>query len=100
MTSLDSNLGGRYAFLPGATFLLLLMLAVQSYKSPAASCLIMLVLSCGLANGLLAYGTFHSLRGPSWSSEVQLWQADHSHVLLVWPGWWVNNAGGITYSGR
>ncbi len=96
LTAMESTPLGRYAFLPGAIFLLLLVLAAESCKTPAVSFAILMILSLGLANGVLAHIAANTQQGPSWSTEVSLWRADHSHSIRVWPEWWVQKGGAIT----
>jgi len=82
---------GRYAFLPGFCFLVLLMANFTQAKSQITAYVCMAVLSFGLANGMTAYWEprfDEPSAGPSWSREVQLWRADHRHILRVWPSWW------------
>jgi hypothetical protein len=79
---------GRYAFLPGFTFLLLLLINVESSKSRIVPYVSMFVLSYGLACGMANYRLRQVQDGPSWSKEVQVWHTDHTHPLHVWPPGW------------
>jgi hypothetical protein len=99
VASLGATPVGRYAFLPGLTFLLILLINVESPKSAARRYVSMFVLSYGLAAGMLAYRAFRFQDGPSWSREVQLWHADHTHRLRVWPTGW-NSDASISYTAR
>jgi hypothetical protein len=77
---------GRYAFLPGLAFLLLLLLKSERGHAPAVRYLCMAVLAFGLANGILNYRR-PLFSGPPWSGEVQAWRANHAYELRIWPSW-------------
>jgi hypothetical protein len=81
---------GRYAFLPGACFLLLLLVNVELSKSRVISIICMIVLSYSLATGVVHYPrlALTAPGEPSWSSEVAMWRRDPSHSLRIWPSWW------------
>jgi hypothetical protein len=95
VASLHSVPTSRYAFLPGLTFLLLLLINIESPNPPAVRYACMLVLSYGLAVGITFYQDRVYEYGPSWSKEVELWSKDHAHPLQVWP---FGFAAGFTYS--
>jgi len=96
-TSIFSLPFGRYAFLPGVTFLLLLLIQTGSVRKSVVPYVSMLILSYGLATGIINYKSRRSQVGPPWSTEVQSWRANHSHLLRVWPTGW-KPYGGIAYN--
>ena len=80
---------GRYAFMPGVLFLLLVMANIEAPKSQVRRFVCMATLAWGLAAGMATY-TVPSLQvGPSWKGEVKKWQADPSYSLRVWPWYFV-----------
>jgi hypothetical protein len=82
----------RYAVIPGFCILLLLLINIAcSSERRMLTYLCMIVLSYGLANGIVDY--WHPVwngpsGGPPWSSEVRMWRADHKYGLRTWPSWW------------
>ncbi len=96
VASLYSIPTGRYAFLPGVSFLLLLLINAESPNSPIRRYACMSVLSYGLAAGMVDYEIPRVQEGPSWAKEVQKWQADPSYSLRVWPSYFYSR-GTITY---
>jgi hypothetical protein len=87
---------GRYAFLPGLAFLILLLINCERAKSVATRYISAVILSYGLATGIVNYWSPESQYGPPWSREVQIWNANHSYRLNDWPPGW----GGIVYPGH
>lgn len=86
----------RYAFLPGLAFLILLLINSEQAKSVATRYISAVILSYGLATGIVNYWSPETQYGPPWSREVQIWKADHSYRLNDWPPGW----GGIVYPGH
>ena len=85
LTALYAVPTNRYAFLPGFTFLLLLLLKAEDGQSRAARYGSMAVLAYGLAAGMVMYQTPKFQEGPSWQKEVNLWRENPAHPLRVWP---------------
>lgn len=79
---------GRYAFLPGLIFLLLLLANIDWSTSVAVRFVCAFVLSFGLANGIVDYRSHPWQEGPLWSEEVRIWKTDHAHPLRIWPPGW------------
>ena len=75
ITSLGSRPLGRYAFLPGITFLLIVLLGVESARMPLVRYASMAVLAFGLASGIVDYRSQPFQTGPLWSNEVRIWRA-------------------------
>ena len=93
--SLHSIPFGRYAFLPGLIFLLLLLVNIESSRGRIRSTISMMILSFALANGIVTYRLPPDPNEPAWSGEVARWRADHHYRLRVWPSFWTDR---ITYS--
>ncbi len=99
LTSFYSVPTGRYAFLPGVSFLLLLLMNIDSPKSRIHRYVCMFVLSYGIAAGMVAYQEPKFQEGPSWQGEVEKWEANPSYSLHVWPSFFVGPVN-ITYPRR
>jgi hypothetical protein len=100
VSSLSDVPSGRYAILPGFLFLLLLLENVHHSPSRARAAVCTGVLALTLASGAISYliSGAHMQKGPAWSEQVRLWEGDHRHQLLVWPAWWAEDHGGISYN--
>jgi hypothetical protein len=96
VASLHGSPLNRYAFLPGLAFLILLLINSEQAKSAATRWISAVILSYGLATGIVNYWSPQVQYGPPWSREVQIWNANHSYRLNDWPPGW----GGIVYPGQ
>jgi len=96
VASLYSVPTGRYAFMPGVAFLLLLLVNIDSQKPRIHRYICASILSYGLAAGMVVYCTPQFQEGPSWQGEIAKWEADPSYTLRVWPSFFVS-AVNITY---
>jgi hypothetical protein len=83
------GVGARYAFVPEVLLSLALLGIATGTVRPERW------LARGLVAWLLVMGLLDLVRpppffneGPSWSREVALWRADHTHRILLWPGTW------------
>jgi len=99
LASLYSVPTGRYAFLPGVSFLLLLLMNIDSPKSQIHRYACMSVLAYGLAAGMVAYQTPNFQEGPPWKGEVEKWESNPAYSLRVWPSFFVSPVN-ITYPKR
>ena len=90
VASLYSVPTGRYAFLPGMSFLLLLMINIDCEKPARHRYICAAVLAVGLAAGMVAYRTPVFQEGPPWAGEVAKWEADPNYSLRVWPSFFVS----------
>lgn len=91
--SLHSVPSGRYAFIPGIVFLLLLLSNIQS-GARTRSIISMLILAFALANGMLSYSIKRDPTAPKWRDEVAKWRVDHNYQLKVDPSFWTSR---VTY---
>jgi hypothetical protein len=96
VTALYSAPTGRYAFMPGVLFLLLLMANIEAPKGHVYRFVCMATLAWGLAAGMVAYTVPKFQEGPAWEGEVKKWEADPSYSLRVWPSFFVREVN-ITY---
>ena len=94
--SLYSVPTGRYAFMPGVVFLLLLLKNTETPFPDFHRHVCMAVLAYGLATGVVAYQNPLFQIGPSWAGEVAKWEADPSYSIRVWPTFFVSRVN-ITY---
>jgi hypothetical protein len=85
VTALYSVPTGRYAFMPGVCFLLLILSNIDSLHSKLHHYVCMAVLAWALAAGIVAYPNTIFQDGPSWEGEVKKWKADPTYSLHVWP---------------
>ncbi len=76
VASLYSVPTGRYAFMPGVVFLLVLLKNTETPFSEFHRHVCMAVLAYGLATGVVAYQVPLFQIGPSWAGEVAKWEAD------------------------
>ena len=91
IASLYSVPTGRYAFMPGVAFLLLLLLNIDSASSRTQQYICASILSIGLAAGMVAYATPRYQEGPSWQGELAKWEASPAYTPRVWPSFFVSD---------
>ena len=96
LTSLHAVPLGRYVFMPGLAFLLLLLANTDCSTSRITSYVCAMVLSYSLATGIVGYRERPDPAEADWSSEVRLWRGDHTRqapdrTILIWQE-------GITYN--
>lgn len=89
LSQVDAFFGERYIYVGQALCsLMLLSFAAQSRKWPPrvagylAIAWILYVASTSFWNPI------YDAHWPDWRVQVQLWQADHTHKLLIWPSPW------------
>ncbi len=85
VTALYSVPSGRYAFVPGICFLLLLLVNIEEPHSRFHRLACMAVLSLGLSSGMVVFTTRKHQSGPPWPEEVKKWETDPNYTLRVWP---------------
>jgi hypothetical protein len=95
VTSLQAIPLGRYAFMPGLAFLLLLWVNTNYSQSRITPYVCSVFLSYGLANGIMDYKQRPDPGAKDWASEVRIWRTDHAHKLRIWPSFWQES---ITYN--
>jgi hypothetical protein len=81
----------RYAFLPGLSFLLLILSCAREHRQRVARIACCIALIVALWNGAREYRQFWNALAagaPMWSDEVQKWRSDNTYQLRVWPSWW------------
>jgi hypothetical protein len=91
VTSIASMRGipnDRYAFLPGAILLFLLMDNLGAPQHQFIAVLCGFLLAVALFRGITMYRGQPVFAGPEWSEEVRAWQANPNYALRVWPSWW------------
>jgi hypothetical protein len=81
---------GRYAFLPGAIFLLLIMDNVGTARRQLIATVCGFLLAVALFRGITMYRTQPFFVGPEWSDEVRTWRTNPDYGLKVWPAWWAS----------
>jgi hypothetical protein len=90
IASLGGIPNGRYAFLPGAIFLLLIMDNLARPRRQIVTAVCGFVLAVALFRGITMYRAQPVFVGPEWSNEVKTWRANPEYGLQVWPGWWAS----------
>jgi hypothetical protein len=86
--SLGGVPSGRYAFLPGAVLLMLLMDNIGSARRQFVAAAVGVLLAFALTQGMMLYRTQPFFTGPDWASEVSTWRANPDYALRVWPARW------------
>ncbi len=82
--------GQRYFFVPMIMFLFMILTAWQDVRNLFLKGLFLLILVASLTCGIYEFrGSVRaSADWPKWRDEVQLWRADPTHDLLIWPPPW------------
>ena len=81
--------GERYVFVPQALLgLAILALAATASGTTARVASIVVVWLIVVGSATFVATLRDTRNGPSWRSEVRVWQRDPSHVLRIWPDGW------------
>ena len=95
--SVDTHVGGRYAVIPGVTFLLIILRTIETFNQSFIKYLAILCISSSLVNGLYEFRPptqnvkhqyikfLDCIDCPIWKQEVGKWRKDKSYVIKIWP---------------
>ncbi len=95
--SLDNQLSGRYAVIPGTLLLLMYLHLLFTLKKVYLKSFFLILVLTSFITGLYEFRPpttnvkhqylkfLDCLNCPIWSEEIQKWQSDKSYIIGVWP---------------
>ena len=95
--SLNNQLGGRYAVIPGTLLLLMYLHLLFTLKKVYLKSFFLILIFTSFVTGLYEFRPPTSnvkhqylkyldcISCPIWKEEIQKWQSDKSYIIGVWP---------------